>query len=202
MSRILLVDDEALIRQLACRMLEGAGYEVLQAEDGLTAFHLVRQTNGALDLLITDIVMPRMSGTELANRVYAEYPGLQILLISGFADTRVPDGYPFLSKPFTCSALVGTIQKLVGMHGGEAPADDRRRRESDLQMRLAGARARLECANEEYKRLTAVCADAVENHCDGRLALRQAMALKQDAHSEFMKALREWNDFVADAKRT
>ena len=196
MRRILLVDDESLIRRLAGRMLEEAGFNVLQAENGLAALDIIRELNGAIDLLITDLVMPRMTGTELAERVRAEYPEVKILCISGYAHEAVPQGCAFLSKPFTRSVLVGTIQKLCG---GAAGVDASRGDDLDLRLRLSAATAKLKAANKEYRRLTEMSSDVVNGQSDGRLALRQAMALKQTALSEYMKAYREWTQFTAEA---
>jgi CheY-like chemotaxis protein len=191
MARVLLVDDEALIRRLAARMLEDAGYDVTQAEDGIAALDLIHELNGAVDLLITDIVMPRMSGAELVERVEAEYPSLKILCISGYADQVLPKGQHFLAKPFTGAVLVATIQKLFGIYGNTAVSDESQR-SADVQARLAAAKAKLREANQEYRRLTEVCADTVDTPSDGRLALTQAMKLKQTALSEYSKVLREW----------
>ncbi len=113
MPRILLVEDDVQMRPLIRRMLESAGHEVLEAKDGLAAYEAVRDLHDRLDLVITDLVMPRMDGVELAGRVRAEYPELRILCMSGYADPRSPRGYPVLTKPFTPRRLLEAIDKAI-----------------------------------------------------------------------------------------
>jgi CheY-like chemotaxis protein len=71
---VVVVDDEVTLRRLVRRLLESAGHEILEAEDGLDGYELIRARQGDVDLVITDIVMPRMRGTELVRRLEREYP--------------------------------------------------------------------------------------------------------------------------------
>lgn len=111
---VLLAEDEPGLRQVADRILKGAGYRVLVASDGGDALIASREHAGTIDLLITDVVMPRLGGLELATRLKAERPGLRVLLMSGYA--RVPDaasgldGVPFLPKPFSPAELIAAAE--------------------------------------------------------------------------------------------
>jgi two-component system cell cycle sensor histidine kinase/response regulator CckA len=110
--RLLVVDDEAVVRTVVVRTLEAEGYQVLSAENGQAALECLEQMAGKADLMITDIVMPVMGGHELVAEAARRYPLLPIVWMSGnareneFAD---PDGRPFLQKPVTADLLLGTI---------------------------------------------------------------------------------------------
>ena len=103
---ILLVEDELVVRRLVAEILESNGYSVLQAGDGPSALELLRRHTGPLDLLVTDVVMPGMSGPEVAGAVAAMRPGTQVLYISGYTDSSIghhgvlEPGIAFLQKPF------------------------------------------------------------------------------------------------------
>jgi two-component system, cell cycle sensor histidine kinase and response regulator CckA len=103
---ILIVDDQENVRALLRRQLNDRGHTVLEAGDGAEALHLVRRRNGAVDLVLSDMVMPQMNGTELATRIGGEFPGIPVILMSAFAPAgvaRVGLGeaiVPVLHKPF------------------------------------------------------------------------------------------------------
>jgi two-component system cell cycle sensor histidine kinase/response regulator CckA len=103
---ILIVDDQENVRALLRRQLNDRGHTVLEAGDGAEALHLVRRRNGAVDLVLSDVVMPQMNGTELATRIGGEFPGIPVILMSAFAPAgvaRVGLGeaiVPVLHKPF------------------------------------------------------------------------------------------------------
>jgi len=105
---VLLVEDEPAVRRLSHRVLERVGYRVLQAKDGRDALRVMGEHEGALHLLLTDMVMPNMGGRELARRVVAARPGTRVLFMSGYTDEPVqggrdPDGMEagFIQKPFS-----------------------------------------------------------------------------------------------------
>ncbi len=121
--RILVVDDDQAIRQLLKAALEAAGFEVIVAPDGAEGLARGRELAGAIDLLITDVMMPGMRGDELATQLQKAQPGLRALLISGFArdalgEESVPGpGLAFLAKPFRTGELLRQVRKLL--NGGD-----------------------------------------------------------------------------------
>jgi CheY-like chemotaxis protein len=119
-ARVLLVEDEPLVRDLACRVIHEQGYIVLDATNGQEALHAVHKYAGApIDLLVTDVVMPQIGGKALAEQLTAMYPHIKVLFVSGYAtDTIVHHGRldpdtNFLAKPFTPIALVRKVQELL-----------------------------------------------------------------------------------------
>ena len=115
---ILLVEDEAVVRHLVAEILESSGYTVLQAADGPSALELLRRHTGTVDLLVTDVVMPGMSGPEVANAVTAMRPGTQVLYISGYTDSAIghhgvlEPGIAFLQKPFSADDLTRKVRSI------------------------------------------------------------------------------------------
>ena len=115
---VLVVDDEPGVRELAARILRARGYSVLEASGGAEAVLVARAWPGRIDLLVTDMVMPAMSGWELAKRLHDERPGLETLYISGYPEhvmLQHGDETPinFLQKPFAAGALVQHVRKLL-----------------------------------------------------------------------------------------
>jgi DNA-binding response OmpR family regulator len=128
---VLVVEDDPSLLQLAVRMLAGGGFDTVatgKAADGLS---LVRQRRGAFDLAIVDMVMPGMSGLDLATDLDREYPNLKILYISGYVGSlaaevlsrRTPDRV--LMKPFSAEELLERVRMLLEIaprfEPGEAP---------------------------------------------------------------------------------
>ena len=114
--RILLVDDDALVSASTEAVLKDLGHDVIVASSGALALEVVRATN-ALDLVVTDYLMPAMNGAELAEQVQHIRPHLPILIVTGYADSLAHDkrAYPFLAKPYTRHDLANWIAKLVPM---------------------------------------------------------------------------------------
>jgi hypothetical protein len=112
---VLLVEDEAQVRALAARILRQYGYTVLEASNGEDALHLIRmQPEQAIHLLVTDVVMPKVSGKALTNLLRVIYPNLKVLFISGYTDIEnVRQGTTFLSKPFTPSRLAHKVREIL-----------------------------------------------------------------------------------------
>ena len=107
-----MVDDEEDIRTVVRQMLAAEGYVVLDAEDPNQALRLAGQQH--VDLLLTDVVMPLMRGTELAQRLLALVPSAKVLLMSAFKVAEITaSGHPFLPKPFTPDALLGRVRELL-----------------------------------------------------------------------------------------
>jgi DNA-binding response OmpR family regulator len=113
---VLLVEDEAAVRELVERILRKAGFEVIAAQDALVALRTA-STAGPFDLLVSDVVMPGMNGIELARELRASRPDLRVLLISGYTEEAVgrvgPDGLDLLAKPFTADELLGRIRRVL-----------------------------------------------------------------------------------------
>ena len=123
---ILLVEDEASLRRFVSRVLEDLGYRVIPAETAAEALQLAKKTDGTIDLLLTDIVLPGgMNGDELARDLTALQPGLPVLYMSGYAhdaivhDGRLDEGVNFLAKPFTSQALTVMVRTLLSEGGRE-----------------------------------------------------------------------------------
>jgi PAS domain S-box-containing protein len=117
---VLLVEDEDEVRSLAAVTLRSTGYTVLEAPDGEEAVRLCRTGPKPIDLLVTDLVMPKMSGQEVATRAAVFCPSLKVLYMSGYTEGAVvrhgprEAGVPFLQKPFTPVALVRTVHEVLG----------------------------------------------------------------------------------------
>jgi PAS domain S-box-containing protein len=115
---LLLVEDAALLRKLTKRILEDCGYTVLDTGDPADALRLAAAHQGRLPLMITDVVMPGLSGPLLADKLAAARPETRVLYTSGFTDDRVaqqcvPGARAFLEKPFTRDALVRKVRELL-----------------------------------------------------------------------------------------
>ena len=114
---VLLVEDEDVVRRLVRQVLEGAGYEVLEAADGDAALSLAAEQG--VDVLLTDLVMPGVGGRELAQRLRERTPGLKVIYMSGYADSELLDGGPLqpgtelLAKPFSFADLRESVQRVL-----------------------------------------------------------------------------------------
>jgi signal transduction histidine kinase/CheY-like chemotaxis protein len=119
-ATVLLTEDEVLVREVAARILTGAGHRVLEAKDGEEALEVARRHPGPIDLLITDLVMARVGGLELVKRLAQERPGLRVLFISGYSwEAAEPfvnsgaGGVDLLQKPFSSEALIASVARLL-----------------------------------------------------------------------------------------
>ncbi|MFO0731526.1 MAG: response regulator [Nitrospiraceae bacterium] len=132
-ERILLVEDEPSVRDLVRDELAKAGYQVIEATNGVEACLVATQQSGPIDLLLTDVVMPGMNGRELAQHLYVIKPNLRVLFMSGYLDdiclSAGLDAHrtAFLQKPFTPDVLVHTVRDLLdrpahGVGGTKRPA--------------------------------------------------------------------------------
>jgi PAS domain S-box-containing protein len=116
---LLLVEDDALLRDMATEILEAEGYRVVVASDPESALQRAQELGPALALLISDVVMPHMTGPQLASRLRESHPGLRVLLMSGYPDEALeargalPSGLEFLHKPFSNEALVERIRGVL-----------------------------------------------------------------------------------------
>jgi len=118
---VLLVEDEESVRELVRETLKSKGYSVMEAPDGIQGMKVAESFDGKIDILITDVAMPGMSGHELAKRVVASRPGIKILFLSGYTEDAIihegvlDPGTAFLQKPFTLQALARKVREVL--HG-------------------------------------------------------------------------------------
>ncbi len=127
---ILVVEDETLVRDFACRFLRNEGYVTRESGDGVDALVLLRMQPDAVDLVLTDAVMPRMGGRELADHLAQLRPGLPVLFMSGYTNDEIirrgllTPGAPFLQKPFSPEALATKVREVLdaARRRGEAVA--------------------------------------------------------------------------------
>jgi two-component system, cell cycle sensor histidine kinase and response regulator CckA len=108
---ILLVEDDDVVRSLAARILSEADHRVLEVPDPVQALALAERYDAPIDLLLTDMVMPQVSGSELARRLREQRPDLAVLYMSGLAD-RVRDSRSLLRKPFTPGGLLAAVRNV------------------------------------------------------------------------------------------
>src|SRR5258708_504389 len=114
---ILLAEDEPLLRELGETILSQAGYKVLTAPSTQAIRSLMADYSGTIDLLLTDVVMPGMSGPELVHVVRERWPDIRVLYMSGYADDEIEDldrDAAFLQKPFTPAELTAKIAEVLG----------------------------------------------------------------------------------------
>jgi two-component system NtrC family sensor kinase len=123
---ILLVEDEDALRELARVLLEDAGYLVLEANNGARALEIAGRTNGVIDLLLADVVMPAMSGPTLAEKLSPLKPEMKVLFMSGYPDDKIvnhgvlAEGTVLLQKPFSRDSLLSKVRELLNSTGGRA----------------------------------------------------------------------------------
>jgi PAS domain S-box-containing protein len=116
---VLVVEDESSVRELIVRVLSEKGYRMLSAAEGNEGLRIAGNHREPIDLLLTDMVMPRMGGRELANRLEAARPGLKVLFMSGYTEDAVSHrgvlkvGLSYLQKPFTSDALVRKVRETL-----------------------------------------------------------------------------------------
>jgi hypothetical protein len=128
---ILVVEDNASVRRLVRTVLQGHGYTVLEAAEPADALALVGRQGGPIALLVTDVVMPGMSGRELARQLEAARPGLLVLYISGYTDDAIVNhgvleaGVAFLQKPFTPMSLLAKVRAVLDSPHGPDPSQVR-----------------------------------------------------------------------------
>jgi two-component system, cell cycle response regulator CpdR len=117
MTKILLAEDDTTMRRFLVKALKNAGYDVVSFDNGLSAYHRLREE--PFELLLTDIVMPEMDGIELARKATELDPDLKVMFITGFAavalnaDSQAPKDAKVLSKPFHLRDLVNEVEKLL-----------------------------------------------------------------------------------------
>jgi DNA-binding NtrC family response regulator len=120
---VLLVEDEEMVRHLVRETLVRAGYKVMDTSDPLEARRLSASYRGMIHLLITDVVMPKLSGRELAEELHARRAGMKVLYMSGYTDNAIVNAgilhkeVAFLQKPFTPAALTEKVRDVLESGG-------------------------------------------------------------------------------------
>ena len=115
-----MVEDEEIVRSLARRLLEKQGYEVVEATNGNEAWELCDAQDLTFDLVLTDVVMPGMSGPRLIEKLRESRPTMKVIYMSGYVDEELEQdalGQPntrFIQKPFSVGRLLDLIQNLIG----------------------------------------------------------------------------------------
>ena len=113
---VLVAEDEVIVRNIVCLLLQREGYQVLSAADGKEALELAREYRGTIDLLLSDVKMPRMDGISLAEHVINERPGIRVLLMSGKLSDEIRKQnirLPFLRKPFVPSVFRDKVRAVL-----------------------------------------------------------------------------------------
>jgi PAS domain S-box-containing protein len=116
---ILIVEDDPTLRMLTVELLEGSGYVLLQAENGITALELARNYQGTIELVVTDVIMPGMSGPDMADELHKLQPATKVLYISGYTGEFAAHqgvlgmGAPLLSKPFSRNSLLSKVRSVL-----------------------------------------------------------------------------------------
>ena len=117
---ILLVEDEVAVRRLAHRVLTGHGYRVLEAANGREALDIAAAYDGAVDLALSDVIMPEVGGRRLVEGLRERWPEVPVVFMSGYTDDEVlrrglvDPASAFLQKPFTPASLVAAVQGALG----------------------------------------------------------------------------------------
>ena len=120
---ILVVEDDRMIRVAVSRVLRGSGYQVLEAATGREALDIASTHEDTIHLLLTDVVMPRMSGRALAEQLLLSRPGIEVLYITGYTANAIvrhgilERGVDLLHKPFTPQQLLAVVRQILGLEG-------------------------------------------------------------------------------------
>jgi two-component system, cell cycle sensor histidine kinase and response regulator CckA len=117
-ASVLVVDDEAAVRRFAARVLEREGYAVVEASDGMEALEVVRMDGVSIEVVVSDIVMPRLNGVELMQALSESHPNLPVILMSGYATAALTElgiaaPCSILAKPFPPERLLAEVQRCI-----------------------------------------------------------------------------------------
>jgi CheY-like chemotaxis protein len=116
---VLVVEDEAVVRALCVQILEQMGYKVVQARNGTEAIAVAQGYGERIDLLMTDVVMPGMNGSELATQLVLHHPEMKVLFTSGYTEDVIShhgvlaEGVSFIGKPYTPLTLARNVREVL-----------------------------------------------------------------------------------------
>ena len=117
---ILLVEDDEAVMRMTSKILKGNGYHVIEAGNGVEGFAVATKgDHPEIDLLVTDVIMPKMTGKTLSDKLRREYPDLKVLFISGYTDNAtvreslLDEGVSFLQKPFSPQSLAEKVRDII-----------------------------------------------------------------------------------------
>ena len=116
---VLLAEDDATIRRMIKSTMEAEGYKLLEAEDGQEAIEISKSYDGDIHLLLTDVIMPKMNGRELANELQKDRPEMEVIFMSGYTDDAISHhgvlepGVQFIQKPITPSVLAKKLREVL-----------------------------------------------------------------------------------------
>lgn len=124
---VLVVDDETAVRRFAARVLQREAFEVLEAGDGAEALEMVKAGHPRIDVIVSDIVMPRLNGVELMQALATIRPDLPVILMSGYAtaalsELGIASPCSILMKPFQAERLLAEVERCVSRRGGGSSA--------------------------------------------------------------------------------
>lgn len=109
-TKVLIVDDDASVRRVAAMILKTRGYKVIEADSGFDGLERFAEHHGTIDLVLSDIVMPQMTGPEMIEKMLAVDPFVPVMLMTGCAmDSKLPEAIPVLPKPFTPATLLQAV---------------------------------------------------------------------------------------------
>ena len=116
---VLVVEDEEAVWALACRILRSRGYEVLEAADGMEGLRISEECAAEIHMILTDVIMPGMSGKDLISQIRAVRPNIKALFVSGYKDNAIvqhgilKSTVNFLQKPFTGDSLARKVREVI-----------------------------------------------------------------------------------------
>jgi CheY-like chemotaxis protein len=176
---VMIVDDEVGVRDLIRNVLTGAGYEVIEAENGIQGLQYAKLQR--CDLIITDQIMPLLTGREMIARLATERYPARYLLISGYSqNVQVPSELPFLSKPFTISELVDATRRLEN-----EPTLPELEKDWRLAQRL------WQEAATEFKQIISDVPSGIP-HPDGALRIERVALKRRTSHERYMEAFQQY----------
>ena len=186
---ILLVEDETAVRTLLSQSLQRYGFALLEAASGPDALEMTRHYSRTIHVLVSDVMMPGMTGVELAKELCSQRPSLKVVLISGYSDLPpLEKDWVFLQKPFPPSVLTEKIARLCARCGEACQAQpETAAAEETLRKQMRIAREAYAQTSQEYERLV-VGGDLLEG-------LERVATLRKDSLQTYADSVRQFAEF-------